>query len=227
MSRAVLLLACVALGCGFGALPSGAAEPPPPRTRPSRDVVVTYQMEGEALLAVPGGIRGPVRLSWDAAGQRVRAEAEGRSQVALLDLKNHGGQAFDTALRIVLPLPVKEKDLQPLTMEGLHLSAKGRETVAGLSCSAYAFETPHGPGSVCLTADGVPLRGQGKFGGRPGSFTALSVSYGRLPPGLFEVPAGYIALGGAGPGQGSGGVAALAQRLGGAAALRNMLGLPR
>ena len=136
MSRTVLLVSWLALVSGLGGTASVAAEPSP-RTRPLRDVVVTYRMEGEALALIPGGVQGPVRLSWDAAGQRVRAEAEGRSQVALLDLKSHGGQAFDTALRLVLPLPLREKDFQPLAMEGLHLSPKGRETVAGLACNSY------------------------------------------------------------------------------------------
>ena len=204
-----------------------AAADPPPRTRPTRDVVVTYRMEGEAVALIPGGIQGPVRLSWDAAGQRVRAETEGRSQVALLDLKNHGGQVFDSALRLVLPLPLRERDLQPLTMEGVRLVPKGRDTVAGLSCNTYTFETAQGPGAVCLTADGVPLRGQSKIQGKPGTFTALSVAYGRLPPTLFEAPPGYIALGGTGSGPEAGGLAGLAQRFGGVPALRNLLGQPR
>ena len=192
--------------------------PAAPRIQPVRDVVVTYRVEGQALSIVPGGIPGPVRLSWDAAGQRVRAETEGRSQVALIDLRSHTGQAFDTSLRVVLPLPLRPADLQPLTLEGARLVPRGKEVVAGLTCTAYIVETGKAPGSVCLTPDGVPLRGRGDVDGKPGVFTALSVSYGPLPPALFMVPSGYIALGSGS----TGGLAGMAGKLGGIGDLRSL-----
>ena len=195
-----------------------------PRTRPSRDVVVSYRMEGQALSMIPGGIQGPVTLSWDAAGQRVRAEAEGRSQVALIDLNAQSGQAIDTTLRIVLPLPIRPSDLGPLSLDGARLAPKGKETIAGLSCTAYTFESSHGPGTVCLTPDGVPLRGQGSVSGKPGSFTALSVRYGALSGGLFTVPQGYMALGG-GSGGSASGLAGLAQKFGGVSGLSDLKAL--
>ena len=198
-------------------------QPPAPRTQPSRDVIVTYRVEGQAQNLIPGGIPGPLRLSWDAAGQRVRAEADGRSQVALLDLKNHTSQAIDTTLRLVLPLPLKASDLQPLTLEGARLTPRGRETIAGLPCTTYTVQATT-PGSVCLTPDGVPLRGQGEISGKPGTFTATAVQYGRLSPDLFEVPRGYIALGGSS----QSGLAGMAGKLGGMGVtpndLRTLLG---
>ncbi len=229
---------CVALvlaGLSSVAVAQSLQPPGGPRTRPSRDVVVTYSMSGPALSLGPGGIQGPVTLSWDAAGLRVRAEAAGRSQVALIDLKAHAGQAIDTTLRVVLPLPVRPNDLQPLTLDGARLTPKGKDTVAGLSCTAYAFESAQGPGTVCLTPDGVPLRGQGAVSGKAGAFTALSVRYGALSPDLFTVPPGYMALGGGtggtgGTGGASGGLAGLAQKFGGAsglADLRSLLGRAR
>lgn len=183
-----LLLAC------------GAALAQPVRVQPTRDVVVLYRVDGPAAERVPGGLPNPVKLSWDAAGQRVRAETQGRSQIALLDLRARTGQAIDTTLRVVLPLPVRPQDLQPLTLEGARLTPRGRETIAGLTCTTYQVETGRTPASACITADGVPLRGQGDVDGRPGSFVALSVSYGPLPPSLFAPPPGYIAL--ASPGGG-------------------------
>ena len=192
-----------------------------PAVQPTRDVVVTYRVEGAATGLVPGGLPGTVRLSWDAAGQRLRAESDGRAQVALLDLRTHAGQLIDTTLRIAMPLPVRAADLQPLTLEGARLTPTGKASVAGLPCTTYAVETQHGPGAACLTADGVPLRGAGRIQGRPGSFTAVAVSYGRVPPALFDVPPGYIALGG---GAGQGGLAGLAGKLGGMNELRGLLG---
>ena len=176
-------------------------------------------------ISSPAASPGPLRLSWDAAGQRVRAEAEGRSQIALLDLKNHTSQAIDTTLRLVLPLPIKASDLQPLTLEGARLTPRGRDTIAGLPCTTYTVQATT-PGSVCLTPDGVPLRGQGEISGKPGTFTATAVQYGRLPPDLFEIPRGYIALGGGGGG--AQGLAGMAGKLGGMGVtpndLRSLLG---
>lgn len=210
----------VVLALAFAATPA-LAQPATPRIRPSRDVVVTYRVEGEATNLVPGGLGGPVTLSWDAAGQRLRAEAEGRSQVALIDLRAHAGQAIDTGLRVVLPLPIRANDLQPLTLEGANLTPIRRDTVAGLACTSYSFNSAQGPGTVCLTPDGVPLRGQGAVSGKPGSFTATSVRYTALPADLFEVPPGYLSLAGEGGGSSLKG---LAQRLGRSNDLRRLLG---
>ncbi len=189
---------------------------PLPATRPLRDVVVTYVLDGQAPASVPGGIPGPVTLSWDAAGQRLRAEAEGRSQVALIDLRNRSGQVIDTALRMVLPLPIRASDLQPLLLDETRLHPRGKDRVAGLACTVAVFETAHGPGTVCLTADGVPLRGEGRVGGKPGRFTAVAVRYGAVAPELFVVPPGYMALGR----NGHGGLAGLQD-------LRGLLGRSR
>jgi len=38
------------------------------------------------------------------------------------------------------------------------------------------------------------LRANGEVDGKRGSFTAVSVTAGRLPPSLFEVPTGYMQL---------------------------------
>ena len=229
----LLLLAALAFAPAAQAqvpIQTPAQTPARVRTRPSRDVVVRYRMEGQALAMIPGGIQGPVTLSWDAAGQRVRAEAEGRSQVALIDLNARSGQAIDTTLRIILPLRVRTGDLGPLSLDSAQLSPKGKETIAGLSCTTYTFESAQGPGTVCLTPDGVPLRGQGAVSGKPGSFVALFVRYGALSADLFTIPQGYMSLSG-GSGGGSGGnasgLAGLAEKFGGAAGLsdlRNLLG---
>ena len=173
----------------------GLAQPATqPATLPTRDVVVRYQVEGEATSLLPGGLPGPVSLSWDAENGRVRAEAQGRNQVALLDLRSRTGEVFDTGLRVVLPLRLRGDILQRLTLEGARLQPRGQDVVAGLPCTTYAVDG-RTPGTVCLTPDGVPLRGTGEVDGRPGRFTATAVTYGPVPPALFVPPQGYMALG--------------------------------
>ena len=165
-----------------------------PRILPTRDVVATYRVQGAAVDAIPGGIPGTLRLSWNAAGQRLRIEADGRTQVLVVDLGSRSAQVMDSALRSAMAMRVREADLQPLTLEGARLTRRGQEVVAGLPCTAYAVASPRGKGTVCLTGDGVALRAAGEVDGRQGSFTAVSVGYGSLPPGLFQVPPGYFQL---------------------------------
>ncbi len=165
-----------------------------PMLQPSRDVTITYRVEGAAASAIPGGIDGPLRLSWDAAHQRLRAEAEGRPQAVLVDLPNHTATMLDDAMRAAVALPVRERDLQPLTLAGARLTRRGAGNVAGMACTNWDVESKRGAGTVCLTADGVALRADGAVDGQKGSFTATSVRYGEVAPGLFTAPPGYFAL---------------------------------
>ena len=176
----------------FVALPAAAQDRP--LVQPSRDVVVTYRVEGAATQVIPGGVPGTLRLSWDAAQQRLRADAEGRTQALLVDMRSGTARLMDRGLRTAFTLPVRSHDLRPLSLDGARLTRRGPETVAGLPCTAYAVQSSRGQGTVCLTQDGVALRGAGEVDGKPGSFTALTVAYGALPAALFEVPPGYMQL---------------------------------
>jgi len=175
------------------ALPAASAQDRP-RIQPSRDVAVIYRVEGAAASAVPGGIPGALRLSWDASGQRLRAEPEGRTQAVIVDLRAHSAQVMDTMLRSALTLPVRDGDLQPLTLDGAKLTRRGDDTVAGLPCTNWAVQSPRGAGTVCFTEDGVALRADGQVDGRHGSFTASGVSYGPQRDELFRVPPDYLQL---------------------------------
>lgn len=172
-----------------------------PLLQPSRDVTVTYRIEGAAASAIPGGIDGPLRLSWDAAHQRLRAEAEGRPQAVLVDLPNHTATMLDGVMRAAIALPVRDRDLQPLTLAGAQLTRRGAGNVAGMACTNWDVESHRGAGTVCLTADGVALRADGAVDGHKGSFTATSVRYGEVAPNLFTAPPGYLALDFAGSGR--------------------------
>jgi len=173
---------------------TAAAAQERPLVQPKRDVTVIYKVEGAAASVIPGGIPGPLRLLWDAAGQRLRAEPEARTQAVLVDLRAHTAVVLDTALRSTLSLPVKERDLQPLTLDGARLTRRGAAAIVGLACTNWDVQSGRGAGTVCLTADGVTLRAEGDVDGRHGSFTALNVSYGALSPELFRIPASFMQL---------------------------------
>ncbi len=186
MQRLALVMALVAAGPALG------QQRVP--TLPQHDVGVVYRLDGAARDAVPGGLPETVRLLWDAAQRRLRVEPQGRGQVLLVDLLAPRAELIDSGLHGVISLPMREKDIEPITLQDARLTRRGSAVVAGLSCTEYDVAAKRGRGIICLTPDGVALRGSGHVDGKQGSFTALSVTPGPLPQGSFETPAGYMRL---------------------------------
>ncbi len=183
-----------------GMLAAGAAMAAGPNLPPSRDVTVTYVVQGEAAAAIPGlggeTGQGPPMLTlyWSAGSRRLRVDAAGRPQSLLLDLSAHTGHVVDTGLRSALTLAVRDRDIEALLLHDARLTRPRPETVAGLPCTGWDVVAPRGRGTVCVTEDGVPLRAEGKVEGRQGSFTATRVSFDPVPPDRLRVPDGYFAL---------------------------------
>ncbi|MDT7950835.1 MAG: hypothetical protein RQ966_04955 [Acetobacteraceae bacterium] len=176
----------------LAALPA-LAQPSPP-TLPVRDVSVVYRLDGAARNAVPGGLPETTKLLWDAAGRRLRVEPQGRGQVLLVDLAVPQAELIEPGLHGVIKLPMRPKDVEPITLADARLTRRGSAVIAGLRCTEYDVAARRGHGVVCLTRDGVALRGSGDVDGKQGSFVALSVTPGPLPASSFEVPAGYMQL---------------------------------
>jgi hypothetical protein len=77
---------------------------------------------------------------------------------------------------------------------GLSFTRKGGDRVAGRTCTLYDVTADRGRahGTVCLTADGLLLRGEGQGrDGRSASIEAVDVAQRPQPIGLFSVPDGY------------------------------------
>jgi hypothetical protein len=167
-----------------------------PPTLPSRDVAVTYQVSGVAADALSGGAPGALRLAWDATGRRLRVGAEGLSQAAIVDLTEGRAVILDRAVRTALTVPLGARTAEDIALGGARFRRRsfGTEQVAGYACTDYAVQDRHGSGTLCLTADGVPLRGDGTWGGRAGRFVATQVDYGAQPDGLFRPPPGFVQL---------------------------------
>lgn len=163
-------------------------------TLPQRDVGLVYRLQGAARDSLPGGLPETVKLLWDAAQRRLRVEPQGRSQILLVDLAVPKAELIDSGLHGVIALPMRAKDIEPITLQDARLTRRGSAVVAGLACTEYDVVAKRGHGIVCLTPDGVALRGSGDVDGRQGSFMAVSVTPGPLPPGIFDVPPGYMRL---------------------------------
>ena len=166
----------------------------PPRLFPDRDVTVVYALSGDAASAIPGGVPGNLQVAWNAGGQRLRVQPEDGTLFLLVDLGARSVKLVDGGMHAVMSLPVRSSDLQPLTLEGAHLTRGGQETVAGLACTDYAVQSSRGHGTVCETQDGVALRAAGELNGKQGGFTAISVTYAAVPEAMFQVPRGYMKI---------------------------------
>ncbi len=180
-------------------LAAAAAAQSPARVLPSRDVAVAYRVAGAAADAIPALSQGDgqpalLRLAWDAAGQRLRVEAEGRPEVAIIDLRQLQADIVEPALHAALALPMRARDIQALTLAQARLSRRGLGAVLGHACTVWAVQAPRGAGTLCLTEDGVALRGDGVVDGRRGGFVAVSLTYAPQAAELFAIPAGYTRL---------------------------------
>ncbi len=175
------------------AFPAAAAAQP--RLIPEHDVTVVYRVEGPATARIPGGAPDGVRLAWDAAGGRLRAEPVGQGTYAVTDLARRVAYIVFARQLSYLELPLRGGDPQKL-IAGAHVTfeRRGTETLLGLRCTDWAIHAERVSGMGCVTPDGVVLRAEGEFDGEAGRMTALSVDAGPQPEEIFHPPEGFFRL---------------------------------
>lgn len=192
-ARRFVQLAALAAGSAACAVPSYAKGPV--RVLPSRDMQAVYRLSGDAAAAVPGLDGAAVlHLTWDAKGRRLRLQAEGRPEVAVFDLSARRAEIVYSGLHAALVVPMRARDVTALTLSHARFKRQGNDTVLGFPCTVWSVRESRGSGTVCVTADGIPLRGSGTVDGRQGEFVALSLAYAPQPASLFAVPPGYARL---------------------------------
>ena len=186
--RALVLIALIAVG---------GAGPDRPVVPPRRDAAVTFRVTGAAAALIPqldgGAAPGEMVMRWNTAG-RLRLEAEGRPQVLLLDTGTLSAHIVDSTLRSAIALPIKQRDMDAILLTQATVSRLREDKVAGLACTVWQVHGRQGEGTICLTADGVPLRAEGTVDGKQGSMVATSVQLEPQPLGKFAVPAGYMSF---------------------------------
>lgn len=186
-----LLLAFLA--CPVFAYPSLAGAQP--MLVPGRDVTVLYRLGGEAAEQIPGGAPDGVRLQWDAAGQRLRAEPVGRPVYAITDLGRRVADFVFAQQGAYMETRIKGGDPQTLLAgRDARFTRRGTDRLLGLDCTNWAIHSPKIDGTGCVTVDGVVLRAAVTVEGRPGTLTALSVVYAPQPADAFAPPAGFSRL---------------------------------
>ena len=182
--RALLpFLALAVLSTGAQAQTPTQARPP---SFPTRDVVVSYRVLGNASPQVPREFT----VAALAAEGRLRMESPSMPAWALADRRTGRTEMVMDSMRVVTPSPVRQDEaMRYLRMvESAGLTRTGTATQAGTRCTNYRFDEGGQRGTACLTADGVLLRGVNERGE---GLEATRVEYARQDPSRFRVPEGY------------------------------------
>jgi hypothetical protein len=166
-----------------------------PALIPGRDVAVQYRLNGAAAEQIPGGAPNGVRLVWDAAGQRLRAEPIGQPMYALTDLQHRVADIVFAGQGAYMQARIKGGDPQTLLAgRDIRFTRRGTERLLGMECTNWAIQSQKINGTGCVTADGVILRAEGMIDGRPGSLVAQSVAFGPQPNSVFVPPDGFTRM---------------------------------
>lgn len=174
------LIAAVAL-----ATAAGAAEHP--RYLPTRDAAITYRSTGTDPMMPPN-----LTMRYFAAANRLRIEG-GPLGYLLVDPTME-------RVELVMPQPRLVMEMPPgggvtdgfILSDRMAFTRTGKDVILGRACTTYDVKAERATGRVCLTQDGLLLRGEGQGrDGRKASIEAVSVALATQPPGLFSPPEGY------------------------------------
>ena len=187
--RCMMLAAC-ALAIPFLATPLRADDRP--LLKPARDVMIEYRASGMTGAMNGGG--GTMKMYFTGQGGRMRIEPPDGQGYMLMDASSGRMMVIMTAQRMYMELP-REQSMAPM-LDAANATFKklGTDTVAGMKCTIYETSGKDRRGQVCLTDDGVMLRGQGGDTASRQNMEAVKVTYGAQPAALFEPPAGFTKM---------------------------------
>lgn len=186
------LLAAAALGPAAAQQRQGDI----PALEPTRDVAVTYRMEGD-------GERGEMQMSWLAAERRLRIDVPERPAMGgggnymIVDRGEGRALMVMERQRVVMEMPLgpeAQAMLEPSA--NARFTREGTDSVAGHACTIWSYEDGPDNGRACVTDDGVMLRAIGSRRGGPGNggegrIEATQVAYGAQDPARFRPPTDY------------------------------------
>jgi hypothetical protein len=158
-----------------------------PRYLPNRDAAITYRSTGSDPNVPPN-----LTIRYFAAGQRLRIEG-GPLGYLLVDRTMERIELVMPQPRLVVEMP-QGGGITDGFILGNHLrfNRTGADTVLGRACTLYDVTAERARGKVCLTADGLLLRGEGQGrDGRKAAIEATAVAFATQPAGLFSPPDGY------------------------------------
>ena len=194
-----MLVAAALLGGGFSAQ---AAEHPP--FAPTRDVVVAYQVQASHLPAglLGGGdaqgargIQDPhsIRMIYSAASGRVRIEPASVPGYMLIDRTAGRITMGFEPLRSFMDMPFDARAGAGLLLnDKMKFVRGGVDKVAGMACSLWTVTSDRTVAHLCITGDGVILRGEGSDPKRgEAKLLATDVTFAAQPAASFSPPPGF------------------------------------
>jgi hypothetical protein len=153
---------------------------------PLRDVNVTYRLIG----GQPASPAKEAHLYYSAALNKLRLDEPSQKGYAVID---RGAQQMFVVMAqehsfVQMPFdPAMARGF--ILNDDMSFSHAGSDTVAGLPCTKWNVVSTRASGTVCVTADGVMLSGQGKaHDGAISGIEATAVSYAAQPASLFAPP---------------------------------------
>jgi hypothetical protein len=171
-------------------LSSAASAADSPRFLPDRDAAVTYATTGSDAAVPPS-----ITIRYFSAGDRLRIEG-GAIGFLLVD-------RVMERVELVMPQPRLVWELPPgggitdgfILGPQLRFTRMGPSKVLGRACTVYNVAADRATGQVCLTPEGLLLRGEGRGrDGRVARIEATAVSFQTQPAGLFSPPDGARVL---------------------------------
>lgn len=182
-----------AIGCfllaAFGAaVPAGARAADRPPAMPSRDASVVYRVEPA------GGPAQSVHVAFGRGGEMLRVDGPGGQGDTVLDRRTGELTVVMNAQRAFMVVPSRGPVHDPFLLgDDMTYARTGtHQTIAGETCDDWRVGTPKGPGTACVTPDGLLLAASGPdSAGVSGRITAESVSRAPVPPSAFQPPAGF------------------------------------
>jgi hypothetical protein len=158
-----------------------------PRYLPRHDAAITYRSEGSDAL-MPQSLT----IRYFAAAEKLRIEG-GALGYLLVDRPMERIELVMPQPKLVLEMPPGGGITQGFILSGqFQFERIGSDHILGRACTIYSVTAPRAHGQVCLTADGLLLRGEGQGrDGRRARIEAVSVSSNAQPAGLFTPPDSY------------------------------------
>ena len=186
MNSNVVWLVAGLLGSGTAM----AADHPP--FLPTRDVAVDYQVEVTQSRGEPQAPHS-VKVAYSAASGRVRIEQATAPGYMLIDRAAGHMTLVMEPMQSYMDMPFDAKAGAGLLLnDKMKFTRAGSDKVAGLACNQWDVVSDNTTARLCITDDGVVLRGQGSDPKRgEGKLLATSVSYASQPAARFSPPQGF------------------------------------
>ncbi|MBV9250691.1 MAG: hypothetical protein JO227_15760 [Acetobacteraceae bacterium] len=159
-----------------------------PLLQPTRDVMVEYHITNDAAAAHRVNA---LRIYATAQGARLRIEPDGQPGYSILDRPAHRMTVVMVKERRYIDLPLDPDKLALFELKDGTFTRRGMETIAGARCTVFDVTRQQHSGQVCVTDDGVLLRGTSDNPEHRGSLEATRVAYGPQPASLFVPPADF------------------------------------